>query len=110
MRFLGRASRRVRWEGACSTQAATFAASATSGFRSARGALRRRRRRRAARLSASEFLRQQLAASGLQDGPRKRVIAEPFSRYIRGVRPAFLDVSAAYLKATLLFAAFDEGQ
>ena len=67
-------------------------------------------RRRGARLSASEFLRQQLAAAGLEDGPRKRVIAEPFSRYIRGVRPAFLDVSAAYLKATLLYSAFDEGR
>jgi 6-phosphofructokinase len=67
-------------------------------------------RRRAAGVSASEFLRRQLAAAGLSDGPRKRVIAEPFSRYIRGVRPAFLDVSAAYLKATLLFAAFDEGR
>jgi hypothetical protein len=61
-------------------------------------------------LSASEYLRRQLEEAGLQDGPRKRVIAEPFSRYIRGVRPAFLDVSAAYLKATLLFAAFDEGR
>jgi hypothetical protein len=52
----------------------------------------------------------QLEGAGLKDGPNKRVVAEPFSRYIRGVRPAFLEVSAAYLKASLLFEAFDEGR
>ncbi|MEO7328868.1 MAG: phosphofructokinase, partial [Minicystis sp.] len=52
----------------------------------------------------------QLAAVGLVDRPDHRVIAEPFSRYIRGVRPAFLDVSSAFLKASLLFAAFDAGR
>lgn len=62
------------------------------------------------RLSASEILRRQLAEAGLRDSPARRVIAEPFSRYIRGVRPAFLDVSAAFLKATLLFGAFEEGK
>ncbi len=60
--------------------------------------------------SASTFFRQQLAAAGLTDSADKRVIAEPFSRYIRGVRPAFLDVSAAYLKASLLFDAFEQGR
>jgi 6-phosphofructokinase len=61
-------------------------------------------------VSASEFLRRQLAEAGLKDSPAKRVIAEPFTRYIRGVRPAFLDVSAAFLKAVILFAAFEEGR
>jgi 6-phosphofructokinase len=65
---------------------------------------------RASGLSASALLKQQLAGGGLEDGPRKRVIAEPFSRYIRGVRPAFMDVSASYLKASLLFNAFDDGK
>jgi hypothetical protein len=46
----------------------------------------------------------------LSDSPKKRVIAEPFSRYLRGVRPSFVDVSAAYLKASLLFSAFEEGK
>jgi 6-phosphofructokinase len=63
---------------------------------------------RASGLSASALFKQQLAGGGLEDGPGKRVIAEPFSRYIRGVRPAFLDVSASYLKASLLFSAFEE--
>jgi 6-phosphofructokinase len=65
---------------------------------------------RASGLSASALLKQQLAGGGLEDGPRKRVIAEPFSRYIRGMRPAFMDVSASYLKASLLFNAFEEGK
>lgn len=69
-----------------------------------------RRRREFPGMSASEFLKQQLEGAGLRDGPEKRVIAEPFSRYIRGIRPAFLEVSAAFLKATLLFAAFEEGR
>jgi 6-phosphofructokinase len=61
-------------------------------------------------ISASEYLRRQLAEAGLKDSAAKRVIAEPFTRYIRGVRPAFLDVSAAFLKAVILFAAFEEGR
>lgn len=68
------------------------------------------RRRTEPGLSASALLLRQLAAVGLTDQPRKRVIAEPFSRYLRGVRPAFLEVSAAFLKASLLFDAFDAGR
>lgn len=68
------------------------------------------RRRTEPGLSPSALLLRQLAEAGLVDRPRKRVIAEPFSRYLRGVRPAFLEVSAAYLKASLLFDAFDAGQ
>lgn len=61
-------------------------------------------------LSASAFFRMQLEAFGLRDRPARRLIAEPFSRYIRGVRPGFTEVSAAYLKASLLFDAFEEGR
>ena len=76
----------------------------------AEGYERERRAREMPGASASEFLRWQLEAAGLVDSTQKRVIAEPFSRYLRGVRPAFLEVSAAYLKASLLFDAFEEGQ
>ncbi|WP_437759971.1 6-phosphofructokinase [Sorangium sp. So ce1389] len=69
-----------------------------------------RRRKEHPGVSASVFLKQQLEGAGLRDTPDKRVIAEPFSRYIRGIRPAFLDVSAAFLKASLLLSAFDEGK
>jgi 6-phosphofructokinase len=69
-----------------------------------------RREAAAEPVSASEYLRRQLAEAGLRDSPTKRVIAEPFSRYIRGVRPAFLDVSASFLKAAILFTAFEEGK
>jgi len=60
--------------------------------------------------SASDYFRKQLESAGLRDTPNRRVIAEPFSRYLRGVRPAFADVSAAYLKASLLFGAFEAGR
>jgi 6-phosphofructokinase len=61
-------------------------------------------------LTASAYFQMQLAEHGLRDQPNKRVIAEPFSRYLRGVRPGFADVSAAYLKASLLFDAWDAGK
>lgn len=60
--------------------------------------------------SASAFLKMQLEQFGLRDRSERRVIAEPFSRHLRGVRPGFADVSAAYLKATLLFEALEEGR
>ncbi|MCA9608649.1 MAG: 6-phosphofructokinase, partial [Myxococcales bacterium] len=59
--------------------------------------------------SAAHWLKRQLEQFGLRDRPEKRVIAEPFSRYLRGVRPGFADVSGAYLKTSLLFQAFDRG-
>ncbi|UJR83092.1 6-phosphofructokinase [Sandaracinus amylolyticus] len=69
-----------------------------------------RRKRDLPGVSASAFFKIQLEQYGLRDLPDRRVIAEPFSRHIRGVRPGFADVSAAYLKATMLFEAFDEGR
>jgi 6-phosphofructokinase len=68
------------------------------------------RRRFADAVSASQFLKAQLASAGLRDGDRKRVIAEPYSRFLRGLRPSFVDVSSAYLKVSLLFGAFAEGR
>ncbi len=68
------------------------------------------RRRSLGKISASDFFKSQLAAAGLVDSPSKRVIAEPFSRYLRGVRPSYADVSAAYLKASILFSAFEDGK
>ncbi|HLK38455.1 MAG TPA: 6-phosphofructokinase [Polyangiaceae bacterium] len=67
-------------------------------------------RRKQEGLSASEVLKRQLAGAGLHDDPGKRVIAEPYSRFVRGLRPSFADVGAAYLKASLLFGGFDEGR
>lgn len=68
-----------------------------------------RRKREGRDQSASAFFRMQLEQFGLRDQQTKRVIAEPFSRYLRGVRPGFADVSSAYLKASLLFDAWDAG-
>lgn len=69
-----------------------------------------RRKRDMPGVSASAFFKMQLEAYGLRDRPDRRVISEPFSRHLRGVRPGFADVSAAYVKAALLFEAFDEGK
>ena len=69
-----------------------------------------RRKRDMPGVSASAFFKMQLEQYGLRDRPERRVISEPFSRYLRGVRPGFADVSAAYVKATLLFEAFEEGK
>src|SRR5579884_856926 len=44
------------------------------------------RRREAGGVSASELFKRQLEGAGLKDGARKRVIAEPFSRSLRGMR------------------------
>ena len=60
--------------------------------------------------SASIHLAALLGDAGLRDTPGKRVIAESFSRYIRGVQPAFVDISTAYLKASLLADAFEQGR
>jgi 6-phosphofructokinase len=68
------------------------------------------RRRAMGGISASELLKRQLASAGLADGDQKRVLAEPYSRFLRGLRPSFVDVSSAYLKASLLFSAFDAGR
>lgn len=76
----------------------------------AEGYEQERRRREGRDQSASSYFRMQLEQFGLRDQSHKRVIAEPFSRYLRGVRPGFADVSAAYLKASLLFDAWDEGK
>jgi 6-phosphofructokinase len=68
-----------------------------------------RRKSMGSELSASGYLKMQLEQFGLRDQPTRRVIAEPFSRYLRGVRPGFGDVASAYLKVSLLFDAFATG-
>ncbi len=62
------------------------------------------------RQSASERFRDQLAAFGLVDGPDKRVIAESFSRFIRGTPPLMMECELAYLKSQLLYKAFARGE
>jgi len=76
----------------------------------AEGYAAEQRRRERSTASASAYLLEQLGPLGLRDSPRRRVIAEPFSRYLRGVRPGFADVAAAYVKTSLLLDAFDDGR
>ncbi len=76
----------------------------------AEGYEQERRKRQGIDLSASAYLKMQFEQYGLRDLPKRRLIAEPFSRYLRGVRPGFSDVSSAYLKVSLLFDAFAAGR
>ena len=69
-----------------------------------------RRKKLGLDVSASTYLRMQLETYGLRDLPNRRVIAEPFSRHLRGVRPGFADVTAAYLKTSILFDAIEAGR
>ncbi|MDH4184876.1 MAG: 6-phosphofructokinase, partial [Nitrospinota bacterium] len=62
------------------------------------------------RVDAAMYFRRQLMEHGLADSPQKRVVSEPFSRYLRGVRPLYLELSIAYLKAFNLYDAFAEGK
>lgn len=75
----------------------------------AEGYEREHRRRHGFDRGASAFMKMQLEQHGLTDRPNRRVIAEPFSRYLRGVRPGSPDISAAFVKASVLFDAFEHG-
>ena len=62
------------------------------------------------RVDAAMYFKRQLLAHGLPDTPARRVISEPFSRYLRGIRPLYIECAIAYLKAFRLFDAFKEGK
>jgi len=66
--------------------------------------------KRAAGQSAAHWLRDQLAGHGFADRPERRVIAESYSRYLRGVRPLFMENERVFLKSQLLFSAFERGE
>jgi len=62
------------------------------------------------RVDAAMYFKRQLAGRGLAETPLKRIISEPFTRYLRGIRPLFLECSIAYLKAFILYEAFEQGK
>ena len=62
------------------------------------------------RVDAAAWFRRQLMAHGLTETEERRVISEPFSRYLRGVRPLYLEIGISFLKAFNLYDAFDEGK
>ena len=61
-------------------------------------------------LPASEWFKEELAKHGLRDHPEKRVIAESFSRFIRGIPPLMMECELVYLKCQLLYDAFERGE
>jgi 6-phosphofructokinase len=61
-------------------------------------------------LSASDYFKRELLATNLlHEGPMKKITAEPFSRYIRGVRPLSVECAITHLKVIMLFDAFAKG-
>lgn len=75
----------------------------------AEGFARDQRRAQSPPLTASAYVRAKLQVEGLVDRPERRVIAESFSRFIRGIAPSYLEREIAYLKAHVLFTALDAG-
>lgn len=62
------------------------------------------------RVDAAMYFKRQLFEKGLAESATKRIISEPFSRYLRGIRPLLIECSTAYLKAFNLYDAFEEGK
>ncbi|VAX15253.1 6-phosphofructokinase [hydrothermal vent metagenome] len=61
------------------------------------------------RVDAALHFKNQMMEHGLVETETKRVISEPFSRYLRGIRPLYIECAIAYLKAFILYDAFDGG-
>ncbi len=61
------------------------------------------------RVDAAMYFKRQLIESGLVETPRRRIISEPFTRYLRGIRPLYIECAIAYLKAFAIYKAFDKG-
>jgi 6-phosphofructokinase len=76
----------------------------------AEGYKKKFRQEKGLKMNAAEFFKSELEAFGLEDSPSKRVIAEPFSRYLRGVRPLMIDCEIAHLKCQMLVSALDKGK
>jgi 6-phosphofructokinase len=62
------------------------------------------------RVDAAMYFRRQLLEAGMEETSIKRVVSEPFSRFLRGVRPLYIELSIAYLKAFNLYEAFKDGK
>lgn len=62
------------------------------------------------RVDAAMYFKRQLAGQGFVELPHRRIVSEPFSRYLRGVRPLYIELAIAYLKAFNLYDAFEEGR
>ncbi len=60
--------------------------------------------------NAAEFFKKELEEFGLIDSPKKRIIAEAFSRYLRGVKPLMTDCEIAHLKCQMIVKALNKGQ
>ncbi|MFW2331890.1 MAG: 6-phosphofructokinase [Nitrospinota bacterium] len=62
------------------------------------------------KIGAARYFKELLFHHGLKESPTKKIISEPFSRYLRGVRPLYIECGIAYLKAYNLYEAFQKGE
>lgn len=76
----------------------------------AEGYEKKHRKENGIKLNAAQFLVQELAQYGLEDSPNRRVIAEGFSRHLRGVSPLLMDCQCAILKSQILMKGLEEGE
>ncbi len=61
-------------------------------------------------VNAAAHFKTQLRENGLYESNLKRVISEPYSRYLRGIRPLYIECAIAFLKAFILFDAFEKNK
>ncbi len=76
----------------------------------AEGYKREERKAKGSKLNAASYFKAELEAYGLVDSPKKRVIPEPFSRFIRGAVPLMIDCSIARLKCQMLVQELEKGR
>jgi 6-phosphofructokinase len=76
----------------------------------AEGYKKEERSQKGIHLNAAEYFKRELELYHLKDNPNKRVIAEPFSRYLRGVSPLRIDCEIAHLKCQLMVEALNKGK
>lgn len=62
------------------------------------------------RVDGAMYFKRQLVYHGLKESSVKRVISEPFSRYLRGIKPLYIECAISYLKAFNLYDAFERGE
>ncbi len=76
----------------------------------AEGYKKEERKKNNMNINAAEYFIKELEPYGFKDSPQKRVIAEPFSRYLRGTQPLMIDCEIAHLKCQLITKALQQGK
>ena len=76
----------------------------------AEGYKKKQRKAQKNTMNAAAYFKEELAAYGLENSAEKRIIAEPFSRYLRGTIPLRIDCEIAHVKCQILVEALNGGK